>query len=286
MSEFAETKPQIEVVHEDVVRDFLTWAQEHRDIMHSIAIMVPIRPGDNPDVELTNMMSIWQMAGITIWNAPSVSGGFLEAVRCGMAWHFLNDTTHSEQKFCIMIDSDMCPSGKDIWLPYLLTRHDKPVVGGCAITLPGSDYGPSLCFTVKDVNGDYRLPMMDGLNNIMPKTGLIEVGHCGTGLLCIRRDVFEAFSWTDDTDKDPDGLPFFIPDKLRKQGYKICSPGRGEDIEFSAQVRRKGFTIHVDLEAHIGHRKPATLRWFDSLRDPQMKASSWVVPAAGVKINP
>lgn len=270
----------VEKSQEAAAGEFLSWSMEHPELCRSIQIMIPIRPGEGLPPELAKMLSIWSMAGIAWRDTSNPSAGFIEAVRAGMAWTFVSDPFHADQRFLIMIDSDMIPAPEDVWLPVKLAQHDRPIVGGCALTL--SRVGPSLCFTVKDAAGDWRFPVMSGPENKMPKFGLIDVGHTGCGIMCIRRDVLEAFSWKQD---ERDGIPFFVPDDVRKLSFKDGIPGRGEDLEFCAQARRKGYTVHVDLDCHIGHRKPALLRWFENLRDAEMNAQEWVVPAEGILIR-
>jgi hypothetical protein len=58
----------------------------------------------------------------------------------------------------------------------------------------------------------------------------------------------------------------------------------GEDISFCNQLRKKGIPIHVDLEAHVGHRKSLALSWDDDMRDPLLDSSEWRTPDAGKRI--
>jgi len=258
---------------------FLTFAHDNPDLFRSIYITVPVRPGDGIETDLARMLSIWTLAGIQWADTSHISGGFIETIRAGIAYSFIHDPFFKNFQYLMMIDNDMSPNPGDVWLPYLLARHGEAVVGGCAVTL--AEFGPMLCFTVKDENGSWRFPAMhlpDGTPLKIPARGLVECGHVGTGIICIRRDVLESFSWDA---SEPDGIPFFVPDHIKKKAYKKMTPGRGEDVEFSAQCRRKGFKLYVDLEAHIGHRKPTVLRWFRENIDETMDSASWVCPLAG-----
>jgi GT2 family glycosyltransferase len=133
------------------------------------------------------------------------------------------------------------------------------------------EWGPQLCFTVPDEKGDYRFPPMAA--GKIPHKGLLEVGHAGTGAMLIRRDVFEAFSM------EGDDVPFFVPHEARLNGMKTGTILIGEDIAFCNQLRAKGIPVHVDLEAHVGHRKTLALAWEDKLRDPALDAATWKLPA-------
>lgn len=64
-----------------------------------------------------------------------------------------------------------------------------------------------------------------------PKDKLIEVDAVGTGVMLIRKKVFEE-------------LP---------QPYFFYEAGRSEDIMFCREARRKGFRIHVDTSLKCGH---------------------------------
>ena len=135
-----------------------------------------------------------------------------------------------------------------------------------------------LCFTRPDTLGDWRMPAMKHVGSI-PKEGLVETHHCGTGAICIRRDVLESFSF------EGDDLPFLIPENIRMASMRQEEMTKGEDIVFCIKARKKGFQIWVDLEAHCGHRKPFDMAWENVRRDDTLDPASWVLPPKGLRIT-
>ena len=245
---------------------------ENQELFESIKIVIPMRLGTGVTQQLSDMRCNWIMAGIESRIHGDMGGGFIECVRAQIASDFLKN--EPDKKFLIMIDDDMDP---DCFLPYLLARHDKPVVGCCALSINAAG-DPMLCLTRKDSEGEYRFPILSH-DKPIPARGLAEVGHVGTGAICIRRDVLESFQFV------PGDTPFYVNEKIRQRGHSNGVLMRGEDFEFCAQVRRKGFGVFVDMEAHVGHIKPTTLRWHDELKSEGVSVDDWVLPAEGMKIG-
>jgi len=178
-----------------------------------------------------------------------------------------------------MIDNDMEPR---LDLLHKLMRWDVPMIGGRAVTM-NPDHGPMLCFTVKDEAGLYRFPSLRALlraNMRVPNTGKMEVGHIGTGAVCIRRDVLESFNWS-----DPEEVPFMVPDRLRMEGFKNGELRCGEDLWFCCQVHKKGFKIYVDNSADVGHRKSMCMTLDTAFRDTTIEPDNWVLPMEGVIVT-
>jgi len=279
--------------------------QQNRDVLTNVRVVIPVRPADGVCIRLAQMTTVWYGEG-TGWSPLNDHmGGYIDVTRASIAKDFRDNM---KEKWLLMIDNDQEPP---INLPYLLARHDKPIVGAPVVThMP--EVGPSLCFTVKDEEGNFRFPAMRTGQKI-PAKGLIEVGHVGTGALLIRRDVIESFTFglvckkcgyqvgpdqleaqstigdmfsacrhdgcePDHMDVD---IPFFTPMSARIRGMARGFLEVGEDIAFCNQVRSKGFPMYVDLEAHVGHRKTVSLLWDDELTDPSLSASDWVVPKNG-----
>ena len=273
----APTQPPVEKsIVERVSTDTIEWyfhqCEEHRALLNDIYVVVPVRPQEGVNCDLARKLSTWYGEGTAYAHLNDHMGGFIECTRANMAWTFLNEPPLRQDgqpcKYLLMIDNDMEPP---INLPYLLARHGKDVVGSCAMSVD-QDYGPQLCFSVKDPEGKYRFPTMRG-GKAIPAHGLKEVGHVGTGALLISRDALEKFTWD-----SIDEFPFIVPDEVRMEGAKTGTLTIGEDIRFCNQLRAKGIQMYVDLEAHCGHRKIMALGWDDPLRDPLMDAEAWVVP--------
>jgi hypothetical protein len=252
-------------INQQVGREFIQIAQDYRSLMEDIQVVVPVRPGDGTNNTLCRMLSIWTLVGVNWAHLEDGMGGFIEFTRSKMVTGFLRDY---DSKYLLMIDNDMEPP---LYLPLLLARHDVPIVGApaCSMSFTGE---LQLCFTVQDVNGEYRFPSVRGVGKI-PATGLIEVGHVGTGAMMVRRDVLESFNFKDEGD-----VPFYVPEAERLAGAREGRLLTGEDIAFCNQAREKGFNIMVDLEAHCGHRKAMNLTWDPRLMDPTIDAQTWKIP--------
>lgn len=258
--------------------DFLLLAEQNRELLRQIEIVVPARPAEGLNIRLAKLLSVWYGEGIAWSSLNDFMGGFIEATRAKIAWHFKHDR---ETKYLLMIDSDIEPSP---FLPYLLARHDKPIVGGVCMAVSKA-YGPQLCFTVKDTEGDWRFPTLLAQNGksmpepqMIPRKGLIEVAHVGTGAMLIRRDVIEAFEFT------KEDIPFYVDEEIRRDGFKEGNLRRGEDIEFCNQARAKGFQCYVDLEAICGHRKTTALSWPDDQR-ADIPLDQWRIAPHGVRFE-
>lgn len=253
------------------LRTHLSYFQQchaHRELLKSIQVIVPVRPADGMNCQLTRMLSIWYGEGTGWSNINDHMGGFIEYTRANIVHHFIHNQRHA--RFLLMIDNDMEPP---VNLPYLLARHNQPVVAAPAATIT-QKYGLQLCFTVKDTGGEYRFPCMKAGAKV-PGKGLVEVGHSGTGAMLIRRDVLEAFTF------ENNDVPFYVPENIRVEGARTGHLKMGEDITFCDAVREKGFKVYVDMEAHCGHRKTIALAWPEHAIDPDMPLDEFVLPATG-----
>lgn len=250
---------------------FLGLAADYENLLQDIVCIPPVRPSEGFNIQLCQMLSLWNMVGITYDPLRDFMGGFIEITRAQIAKLFLERCT---EKFLLMIDNDMVPPPD---LPLLLARHDKPVVGSCAMAVIKPD-GATLCFTRRDREGYYRFPSVVNCQ-VIPSKGLIEVGHVGTGAVMIRRDVLESFTWDKD---DPDNeIPFLVDQETRVAGAIEGILKRGEDFAFCRQVRQKGFKVYVDLEAHVGHLKQINLLWPPEARSDNMDADTWFLEPKG-----
>ena len=249
---------------------------KNRELITSIHIVVPCRPADGINVDLAIKLAIWYKEGITFSIINDSMGGFIEMTRANVANQFLETQKKGEynSKFLLIIDSDQEP---DIDLPYLLARHDMPVVGAAIPTI-GHDGLPLLCVTTKCEDGERRFINSEE-NPSVPAKGLMNVTHIGTGAMMIRRDVLEAFT------VEIGDIPFYVNEKIRASGAKTGMLWRGEDIEFCLQVREKGYDIFCDFEPVVGHRKAILLTWPDHLKDPALSVSNWKNKNTGKAIS-
>ena len=235
--------------------------EKYSHLVEQVDIQIPVRPQDGVPIELAEQIARWAVLGFKVAFLKDHMGGFIEVVRANMAYRFLKD---SDKKYLFMIDNDVIP---ELDVPLLLARHEESVVGApVPITL--KDQGPALNFTIADAEGKYRFPSYR--QHKFPMKGLIPVHHIGTGAMCIRRDVLEAFSW------EGEDVPFAVSSELRSEGLRKGNLRRGEDIEFCNQVRAKGFKVFADMEALSGHRKSLTLVVPDDLKDPTMDPAGWL----------
>ena len=243
--------------------------ERNRDLLTKIQVVIPVRPADGVNTKLSEKLSIWYGEGTPWCYLNDHMGGFIEITRANIAYQFKHDFPHAE--WLLMIDNDMAPP---INLPYLLARHGEPIVAAPCMSV-SDQFGPQLCFTVRDVKGAWRFPAVRSCHRI-PKSGLVNCGHCGTGAMMIHRSVIEQFSF------EAGDIPFYVPEDVRVQGARTGTLLRGEDITFCEQVRQKGYRVLVDMEAHTGHRKQVTLIWDDANRDPHLAGESWVLPEDGL----
>ena len=275
---------------------------EHRELLNSIEVVVPVRPEEGMNCDLTRILSIWYSEGTAWSHLNDNMGGFIELTRANIAYHFRNASNDKPPKYLLMLDNDMVPP---LNLPYLLARHDVPVVGAVAIHMHG-EYGPRACLTLPCKDGQNRWPCMR--EHMLPAKGLIECGHLGTGAMMIRRDVLEAFTFDggpaykkyEQAKKDNTELnlsaeevqslleldvPFFTRESDRIEGSKTGHLLLGEDLMFCEQVRAKGFKVYADLEAHCGHFKQFPMIWDASRRDPRLDHETFSLPPTGVPVG-
>jgi hypothetical protein len=256
--------------HPERLRQFFKDCETFRDLLKQVHVVVPVRPEDGMNCVLSRVLSIWYGEGLTWANLNDAMGGFIEVSRANIAKTFRDDPMFAEKRYLLMLDNDMEPP---LELPLILARHDAPVVGGVCMGF-SQFHGPQALFSLRDHAGKWRFPNMR-TTRVMPAKGLIEVGHCGTGAMMIRRDVLEKFTF------EPGDVPFYLPEEARMRG---CATGHlmiGEDIVFCNQVREKGYPIQVDLEAHVGHRKTTQLLWPKELRSEAMDPTKWILPEDG-----
>ena len=123
-----------------------------------------------------------------------------------------------------------------VWNPDLLARllqHDLPVVAPLVLQKQ-PPFMPVVFQTQLDDHGRYQRIDLNG------KRGVTQVDAAGTAGMLVRREVLEAIK-----------PPWFAID--------MAMEFKSEDVYFCEQVRKAGHTVHVDLEAPMGHLFPASI---------------------------
>jgi hypothetical protein len=148
----------------------------------------------------------------------------------------------------------------------MLARWEKPVVAGIVCGF-NSKHGLFACFTAEDDNGMPRFPCANN-GTKLPTEGLIQAYQVGTGLVCIRYDVFETMR--------AKGMePFALDEWTRERSFAEGVLKKGEDICFSERCEQLGFERFVDCSVHAGHQKVLQLGWPVSNLDPDLKAEDF-----------
>ncbi len=102
-----------------------------------------------------------------------------------------------------------------------MIKHDVDIFG----VLYESHTGNKNVFTYdKNLDEFFKI-------DLEPNTGLIEVDAVGSGLLYVKRKVFDAI-----------GEPWFF--------YET---GIGEDVNFCKIAKERGFKIFIDTNINVGH---------------------------------
>lgn len=133
--------------------------------------------------------------------------------------HIVSEAYNTEFDGIFFIDADMTFNG-DI-LEKMIT-NDKDI---CGVLYLNHASGKQNVF-------EYANKLDEFLKiTINPKQGLVEVSAVGSGLLYVKRKVFDAI-----------GNPWFF--------YEA---GIGEDVNFCKAAQEKGFKIFVDTDIDVGH---------------------------------
>ena len=234
------------------------------ELAESIIVAILHREGEGVSPRLSVHFGMWGRMNLTYAFLKEPSGGFLEIGRCREVTEFLKLTeSRPKLKYLVMIDND---EGIEWDAPLRLAAHALPIVSGvvCAYT---DQKGIFACFTAKDRNGMARFPSLQ-LTQKLPATGLKEVVHAGTGLLCVRRDVFETLLARDE-------YPFLLDDETRRRSAQEGVVKKGEDIVFCERASAAGFPIYVDFSVRAVHYKTLGLGWPIEQIDPALDAAEW-----------
>lgn len=239
---------------------------EFLGLVASTLIMIPHRTTDGISAGLAQSMGAWARFGATVATIVDEFGGFIEITRSNMVRTFLEYcASHPQIDKLVMIDND-----ENIpWdAPYRLAQWDLPVVSGVVCNY-NETRGVFACFTVKDEHGVARFPSYN-FTKTMPGKGLIKVHSVGTGLICIKKVVFEKIY-------DSGQYPFYIPEATRLNAAQTGLLAWGEDIAFSRQCEDLGFDRHVDLSIQAVHYKIMPVSWPKGALDWDIDPQDWKV---------
>jgi len=132
--------------------------------------------------------------------------------------HIVSESYNTEFDYIFFIDADMTFPGGTL---ETLLSHDKDICG----VLYQSHTGKQNVFTYDDNLDEFNR------TELKPETGLHEVGAVGSGILLVKRKVFDAI-----------GNPWFF--------YEA---GIGEDVNFCKIAKQLGFKTFVDTDINVGH---------------------------------
>jgi hypothetical protein len=253
MPEGAETKDMQEQV-------FGMAAPEVAKLVQKILVVIIHRANEGIHHDLAASIGVWARLGMRVSMIRDPHGGFVEVTRAGVVNTFMEYAERAPSlEYLIMIDAD---EAVDASAPLLLARHGKPVVSGIVCGF-NSNHGLFACFTAEDENGMPRFPCSAN-GTKLPTEGLIKAFQVGTGLLCVRKDVFETM-------RTKKMEPFALDDWTRQRSFAEGILKKGEDICFSERCEELGFDRYVDAACHAGHQKVMALGWPQHLIDADLK---------------
>ncbi|MHC4714270.1 MAG: hypothetical protein ACYTAN_13540 [Planctomycetota bacterium] len=227
-----------------------------QQLANKILVVIIHRSNEGIHHELTSSVGLWARLGMRVSLIQDPHGGFVEITRASVVNTFLEYTERvPDIEYLVMIDAD---EAVDASAPLLLARHNLPVVSGIVCGF-NSKHGLFACFTAEDENGMPRFPCANN-QNALPAQGLIKAFQVGTGLLCVRKDVFETM-------RAKKMEPFALDDWTRERSFAEGILKKGEDICFSERCEELGFDRWVDAEVHAGHQKVISLGWPQYLID-------------------
>ena len=238
--------------------------EEFQSLAESVLVVVLHRANEGISAGVCTHFGMWGRIGLRVATIKDPNGGFLEVSRGGMVRLFLDVAEKTpEVKYMVMIDNDQSIN----WdAPLQLAQHGLPIVTGVVCGY-SPERGIFACFTAKDENGVARFPSWKETKKL-PAQGVIEVEQCGTGLLCVRRDVFETIQAAGEE-------PFFIPEDVRLESVHHGNLKKGEDICFAERAEKYGFKRYADLSVHAGHQKSIGISWPQDCIDPDADAIDW-----------
>ena len=238
--------------------------EELHELKQSILIMIPHRPGLAFTKGMLETAGMWGNQGMRWGTLQDPQGGFVEVTRGKMVRNFLEYANDNpEVKYLVMIDAD-----EEVeWdAPLKLAAHGLPIVSGivCGIS---TQRGIFACFMSEDESGIKRFSSIRDTQKL-PATGIKKIPRCGTGLLCVRRDVLEVML-------DSSENPFQVPNDAHEEGVREGNVIMSEDMAFCQRAERFGFDIYVDFSVHARHHKGMMVSWPQERIDEKISADDW-----------
>jgi hypothetical protein len=232
------------------------------DLIRSILVIIP--NGGVVCSEMINTIWHWGSIGLSVAGVLDEQKGFVEITRGKCEREFLKwSDANPDCKYLVFVDSD---EHVPVDSPLKLALWGLPIVSGVICGYSG-ERGVFACFEDYDTNGVPRFPTYT-MTKTLPSRGLKRVHIAGTGLMCIRRDVFETIL-------DKGGLPFMIPSELRNDSYRQGAILQGEDASFCAKAAALGFGTYVDFAVRGAHYKPLRIGWPESGLDDDLHPDDW-----------
>lgn len=239
--------------------------EELQKLVRKILVVIIHRQNEGIHHDLVSAVGMWARLGMAVSMIRDPHGGFVEITRASIVNTFLEYRERNPNiEYVVMIDAD---EAIDPSAPLLLARWDKPVVSGI-ICGYNSKHGIFACFTAEDENGMPRFPCAAN-GTKLPAEGLVKAYQVGTGLLCVRYDVFETM-------RSKGMEPFALDDWTRKNSFAEGVLKKGEDICFSERCEELGFERFVDTAVHGGHQKVIQIAWPQSQIDEKVSPDEFV----------
>lgn len=240
--------------------------EEFRVLVDQVCIMIPHRRAEGINAGLADVKQVWGSVAANTATVEDDFGGFIEVTRANMVRTFMEYcTTHPDVDKLVMIDADENVP----WdAPFRLAAWDLPVVSGVVCNY-SANRGVFACFTMKDEHGVARFPSYNFTKTI-PGRGLVKAHSVGTGLICIKKVVFEKMY-------DKKMVPFYIPEATRLHAAETGMLAWGEDIAFARQCEELGFDRHVDLSVQAVHYKTMPISWPRPGIDYDVDPQKWKV---------
>ena len=238
--------------------------EEVMKLAQKILVVIIHRANEGIHHDLAAAIGMWARLGMRVSMIRDPHGGFVEVTRAGVVNTFLEYREKApDVEYLVMIDAD---EAVDASAPLLLARHGKAVVSGIVCGF-NSKHGMFACFTAEDENGMPRFPCAS-TGTKLPTEGLIRAFQVGTGLLCVRYDVFETM-------RSKKMEPFALDDWTRERSFAEGILKKGEDICFSERCEELGFDRWVDAAVHAGHQKVMSLGWPANNFDPELDVTDF-----------
>ena len=240
--------------------------EEMGRLANSILVLVLHRKDEGVSGGIMAANGVWARHGMSSGPIEDRFGGHIDVTRAGMVKAFLDYCRdRPEVDKLVMIDSD-----EDVpWdAPYRLAAWDRPIVSGVVCSY-SEGRGIWACFTLKDQYNVARFPSFNFTNKI-PGKGLVEAHSVGTGLVCVKKKVYEDIIAAGE-------IPYLIPDDIRRQAFEIGTLKYGEDTWFCDQARKLGYKSYVDCSVRAVHYKTIPISWPLSHIDYNMDPREWRV---------